>query len=56
MKLTGWQARFFGKSSGVMLIRKAIDLKKEATGGEAFQTRFLRHVEDECYPVRPKLS
>ncbi|KAG8213476.1 hypothetical protein J3R82DRAFT_12013 [Butyriboletus roseoflavus] len=32
--------RFFGKSSGVMLIRKAIDLKKEFTGSEELRTSF----------------
>lgn len=44
--------RFFGKSSGVMLIQKAIDLKKEVTGFEETRDHFLRPLEDDCYPVR----
>lgn len=44
--------RFFGKSSGVMLIRKAIDLKKEFTGSDELQDHFMRPLEDESYPVR----
>ncbi|KAH0832830.1 hypothetical protein J3R83DRAFT_11755 [Lanmaoa asiatica] len=43
--------RFFGKSSGVMLIQKAIDLKNEVTGSEEVRERFIRPL-DECYPVR----
>ncbi|KAF8834771.1 hypothetical protein BDN67DRAFT_914233 [Paxillus ammoniavirescens] len=34
MNLNPSHTRFFGKSSGIMLIQKAIDLKKEYTGGE----------------------
>ncbi|KAF9236278.1 fungal-specific transcription factor domain-containing protein [Melanogaster broomeanus] len=34
MKLNPSHTRFFGKSSGVMLIQRAIDLKKEFTGDE----------------------
>lgn len=47
--LNGWSTRFFGKSSGVMLVQKAMDLKKEITGSE--ELRF-RRLEPECYPVR----
>lgn len=43
--------RFFGKSSGVMLIQKAIDLKKEVTGSEESRDSFFP-VQDEHYPVR----
>ncbi|KAG6370771.1 hypothetical protein JVT61DRAFT_10973 [Boletus reticuloceps] len=50
MHLNPWQSRFFGKSSGVMLIQKAIDLKKEVTGSEHFQSTFFRQGEEECYP------
>ncbi|KIJ08246.1 hypothetical protein PAXINDRAFT_31743, partial [Paxillus involutus ATCC 200175] len=34
MNLNPSRTRFFGKSSGIMLIQKAMDLKKEYTGGE----------------------
>lgn len=44
-------ARFFGKSSGVMLIQKAIDLKKEVTGFEETPEHFIRPLEDDSYPV-----
>lgn len=54
MNISHGQARFFGKSSGVMLIQKAIDLKKEVTGSEGLPlpVRLFRPVDDECYPVR----
>ena len=51
--LNGWSTRFFGKSSGVMLVQKAMDLKKEITGSE--ELRF-RRLEPECYPVRSMIS
>ncbi|KAG9309147.1 hypothetical protein JVU11DRAFT_10857 [Chiua virens] len=44
------RARFFGKSSGVMLIQKAIDLKKEATGADEGDPIIFRPVDDDCYP------
>ncbi|KAG9309253.1 fungal-specific transcription factor domain-containing protein [Chiua virens] len=44
------RARFFGKSSGVMLIQKAIDLKKEATGADEGDPIIFRPVDDNCYP------
>ncbi|KAF8557065.1 hypothetical protein OG21DRAFT_1435731 [Imleria badia] len=52
MNISHKQARFFGKSSGVMLIQKAIDLKKEVTGSEGLPlpVRLFRPVDDECYP------
>jgi hypothetical protein len=34
MNLNPSHTRFFGKSSGIMFIQKAMDLKKEYTGGE----------------------
>lgn len=46
------QNRFFGKSSGVMLIRKAIDLKKEVTGTNDSREHFFNSIEDNSYPVR----
>lgn len=52
MNLCGRQdLRFFGKSSGVILIQKAIDLKKEVTGYEESEERLFHPVDD--YPVRP---
>jgi hypothetical protein len=36
-------SRFFGKSSGVTLIQKAIDLKKEYTGDEDIHPDFRQH-------------
>lgn len=36
-------SRFFGKSSGVNLVQKAIDLKKEYTGDEDIQPDFRHH-------------
>jgi hypothetical protein len=54
MDLHGWRTRFIGKSSGVVLIQKAIDLKKEVTGSGEHQARILSHrVQDTPYPVRP---
>lgn len=52
MNLARRGTRFFGKSSGVMLIQKAIDLKKEVTGSEESRDHFLRPLEDGRYPVR----
>lgn len=36
-------SRFFGKSSGVMLVQKAIDLKKEYIGDEDIQPDLRQH-------------
>ena len=47
---------FFGKSSGVMLIQKAIVLKKEATGSDDFNVHFFRELEKERFPVRQHRS
>ena len=54
MDLSGWRSRFIGKSSGVTLIKKAIDLKEEVTGSGEHQARIQFHrVQDEpCHPVR----
>ena len=54
MDLNGWRSRFIGKSSGVTLVKKAIDLKKEVTGSGEHQARIQFHrVQDEpYYPVR----
>ena len=44
--------RFFGKSSGVMLIQKAIDLKKEVTGSEEeFRSHWFRPIDQDSFPV-----
>lgn len=47
--------RYFGKSSGPMLVQKAIDLKKEYNGDEALNTERLTQVVRpefrECNPV-----
>ncbi|KAH7913811.1 fungal-specific transcription factor domain-containing protein [Hygrophoropsis aurantiaca] len=54
MNISPLQMRFFGKSSGVMLIQKAIDLKKEYTGDEDIQRQDIlrprRPEFDNCFP------
>ncbi|KAF8838280.1 hypothetical protein BDN67DRAFT_102022 [Paxillus ammoniavirescens] len=46
--------RFFGKSSSIMLIQKAIDLKKEYTGGEDSRSDSFSNpcYQSEWFPVR----
>ncbi|KAH7926384.1 hypothetical protein BV22DRAFT_1063146 [Leucogyrophana mollusca] len=54
MNLSPMQMRFFGKSSGIMLIQKAIDLKKEYTGDEDIRRqdilRARRPEYENCFP------
>ncbi|KAG1729861.1 fungal-specific transcription factor domain-containing protein [Suillus paluster] len=48
MSINPMQTRFFGKSSGIMLVQKAIDLKKEYTGDDEI------HRQDVLQPKRPE--
>ncbi|PPQ77624.1 hypothetical protein CVT25_011235 [Psilocybe cyanescens] len=56
MNIAPTEYRFFGKSSGAMLISKAIELKKEYTGEEQTFTRFSQlkgQRKDEFWTLRP---
>ncbi|KAG0702839.1 fungal-specific transcription factor domain-containing protein [Suillus ampliporus] len=48
MSINPMTTRFFGKSSGIMLVQKAIDLKKEYTGDDEI------HRHDVLQPKRPE--
>lgn len=48
MSINPMLSRFFGKSSGIMLVQKAIDLKKEYTGDDEI------HRHDILQPKRPE--
>lgn len=57
MSLNPMTSRFIGKSSGIMLVQKAIDLKKEYTGDDEIHQRddILQPKRPEfrgCFPVR----
>ncbi|EGN92361.1 hypothetical protein SERLA73DRAFT_99356 [Serpula lacrymans var. lacrymans S7.3] len=52
MAINPMHYRFFGKSSGIMFIQKAIDLKKEYTGDEDSENFWVRKRPefDSCFP------
>jgi hypothetical protein len=55
MSLNPMSTRFIGKSSGIMMIQKAIDLKKEYTGDDDRHDNILQPKRAEfygCFPVR----